>query len=290
MRKLFSSLGLFYQRDAFRERGGGAIGLVAGRGDFPCVLARALRERGYSPVVVAVEREDDDTTLRDLGEAYHKVGLEDGSRIIGILEEHRVKDLLLAGKVDKKRILSSSFKGDALSEEVVESTQAKGDDRILRNMAWILRIRGFRFLSPSDFLPECVTPQGVLSRRKPSSEERGDLDFGLRVARVLGRLDIGQTVVVRKGAVVALEALEGTDETILRAGRLTQGSVVVKLAKPQQDLRLDMPVAGPETVVACRESGARLLALHALKSLMLHKEEMIRLSDEAHIALVGITA
>ena len=143
-------------------------------------------------------------------------------------------------------------------------------------------------VSPAERLPELLTPEGVLTRRQPTSGEWEDIRFGLDVARRVGELDIGQCVVVKDRMVVAVEAMEGTDETIRRAGGLRPGAVVVKILKPTQDPRLDLPSAGADTVRVMREAGARVLALEAGRSLFFEREEAVRLADEAGISIVGV--
>jgi hypothetical protein len=268
--------------------GGGPVGLIAGEGDFPRLVAEAARDRGMKLVLASVERPAQD--LREYGSVFYgDFRIDEGERLLGVLKEHGVRRVLMAGAVPKKKMIGGAFQPDALTSRVLAGLKEKGDDRILRAVSAVLGANGIRVMSPAGLLAERLVPRGVLTRRAPDAREERDVRLGLRIARELGRLDVGQAVVVKDGAVVAVEALEGTDEMLRRAGALgARGGVLVKVSKPGQDLRFDMPVTGPGTVDAAAAAGVTVLALEARKSLLLHREEAVARADAAGIAIVGV--
>jgi DUF1009 family protein len=165
-----------------------------------------------------------------------------------------------------------------------------GDDGILRGVAAELEGEGIVIVSPTLYMPEVVVPGGVLSRRQPTAAEMRDIQFGCTIAREIGRLDIGQCVVVRRQAVLAVEAIDGTDDTIRRGGLLAgEKAVVVKLSKPNQDLRFDVPAVGLGTIEVMQEVKASVLALEAGKTLMFDREAMLQLADQSKIAVIGLS-
>jgi DUF1009 family protein len=165
----------------------------------------------------------------------------------------------------------------------------RSDDNLLRMIASMLEARGMPVMDPTPFLAEALAPEGVLGRHQPTAAEQADARYGLELARAIGRLDLGQTVVVKERCGVAVEALEGTDACILRGGDLARGgAVVVKAVKPQQDRRFDLPAIGPDTIEVMRKAGCRVLAVEAGATLVMDLEALIRLADKAGIAVVGL--
>ncbi|MFQ5790166.1 MAG: LpxI family protein [Acidobacteriota bacterium] len=270
------------------------IGLIAGNGKFPfLVLAEACR-LGIPVVTIAIEGEAE-AEIATVAERVHWVGLDQVSRSVELLKRAGVRRALMAGQVKHKQIFRV-LRPDRLLLRVLSRLETRNPDAILGAVADVLAEEGIELMDSTSFLRPLITSPGTLGRRRPSREEQKDIAFGFRIARELARLDIGQTVVVKAKAVVAVEAMEGTDETIRRAGRVVSsppgspgGLTVVKVARPSQDMRFDVPVVGPRTVRVMIDAGASVLALEAGKSLLLEQDALLRRADEAGIALVGVT-
>jgi DUF1009 family protein len=263
------------------------IGLIAGNGAFPIAFARAAREKGMRVVVVAHEGE----TLPEIAQwADEIVWIKVGQlgKLIKVFQAHDVRDVLMAGGIKKTRLFGGGFpdlRGAALLARMI----AKKDDSLLRAVAEELESEGITVRESTLFLDNLLAPAGVLTRRKPSGEEWKDIAFGWQMAKEIGRLDIGQTVVVKDQAVLAVEAIEGTDEAIRRGGALcTEGAVVVKICKPQQDIRFDLPATGLRTIEIMRSVHARVLAIEAGRTIMIERESVIREANAADIAIVAL--
>jgi UDP-2,3-diacylglucosamine hydrolase len=263
------------------------IGIIAGGGRFPMMVADAARARGCRTVAVAHDGE----TAPELGEHVDElvwVRLGQLGRLIRAFRERGVQRVMMAGTIAKRRMFSRvrpDLKGLALMSRMA----VFHDDGILRSVSREMEKEGIQVIPSTRFLPELMAPAGVLTRRRPTKSEASDIRFGWRMAKELGRLDIGQCVVVRRKTVVALEAMEGTDETIRRGGGIArEKAVVVKVSKPDQDLRFDVPSVGLETVRVMSEAGASVLALEAAKTLLFEKADMIRFADEKGISIVAM--
>lgn len=263
------------------------LGLIAGGGEFPRHLLAALRERGYEVVLVAFRGETDEALARSVDRVIEaEVG--EVERVIAFLKEHGVREALMAGYVSHTNMLRRP-RLDSIAARVLARLADRRADTLLKAAALQLRLAGIRLASALPYLEEMVPKCGTLTRREPTEEEWRDVEFGRGIARGIGKLDIGQTVAVKGRAVVAVEALEGTDAAIRRAGEVgREGVVIVKLAKPKQDLRFDLPVAGPRTIESLKAAGAAVLAVEAGRTILLDREEMVRAADEAGIALVAI--
>ena len=262
------------------------VGLVAGEGKGPRILVKALKARGREVVAVTFS-EEQAVRLREAGARVTRLRLGQFGKLLKTFKAAGVQEVCLLGKIEKPRALREALP-DLRAVLLWRRLSSRNDDAILREVCREFEREGLRVVSPATLLPELLTPEGVLTRRAPSREEWEDIRFGLSLAREIGRLDIGQCVAVKDRMVVAVEAMEGTDETIRRAGRLRRGVVVVKVMKPTQDPRLDLPAAGADTVRVMREAGARVLALEAGRSLLFEREEALRLAEEAGIAIVGV--
>lgn len=268
-------------------QGGGdlppVMGLIVGNGALPGMLLQALRQRGVR-VVVAAHRGETDPALQTWADAWQWVNLGQFKRILDFFSREGVGGVVLAGGITKSSIWR--VRPDALALRLVTSLKNWHDDGLLRAIAAMLESRGFAVLPVTAVLPELLAPRGVLSLRAPTPAEWDDIRFGWAMAKELGRLDIGQGVVVRSRVVVAAEAVEGTDAMIARAGGLG-GGVVVKVVKPQQDRRLDLPTIGPRTMAGLAAVGMRVMAVEAGGTLLLEPGETIRLADRHGITLVG---
>jgi DUF1009 family protein len=263
------------------------LGLIAGSGQFPFLVADAARRQGRRVVAVAI-REETFPELESRVDAIHWVSLGQLGRCIEALKSEGVTEAVMAGQV-KHRQIFSGIVPDLKMMSLLARLAVKNTDSLIGAVADFLAGEGIRLLASTDLLRDHLAWPGAMTRRKPSKEERLDIDYGRKVARTLAGMDLGQTVAVKDRAAVALEAMEGTDEVIRRAGRLAgPGATVVKVAKPRQDMRFDVPVVGTGTVEAMREAGARVLALEAGRTLLLDKDRFLAEADDAGVAVWGM--
>ena len=264
------------------------VGLIAGRGELPVIAARALRADGHR-VVAAGFDEPTRAALAGEVDAYHDLRLGQVEKLIRAFTAAGVASALLLGKIHKARTFSD-FRPDLRAARIWMSLPDRRDDTILRAVVDELAREGVVVEEAGRWLGALFAAPGKLSRREPDESERADIGFGFRLAREIGRLDIGQTVVVRHLAPVAVEALEGTDLTIRRGGEVAgPGVVVVKTAKPDQDFRFDVPVVGLETARSAVAAQAAVLAIEAGRTLFVQREETVALLDANRVALWGCT-
>jgi len=263
------------------------LGLIAGGGAFPLMVAEAAREKGLRVVAVAHEGETD-PMLADKAHEVAWIKLGQLGHLIKVLKKAGVTKTVMAGTINKKKMFGN-VRPDLRGLTLMSRLAIFHDDDILRAVAAELEKEGIEIVSAAQHLPGLAAPGGNLTRRKPSKEEREDVEFGWKIAKELGRLDIGQCVVVRRKTVLALEAIEGTNETILRGGRLArEKAVVVKVSKPSQDLRFDMPSVGLETLQVMARVKASVLAIEAGKTLFFDKDAAISYADRLKIAILSL--
>jgi UDP-2,3-diacylglucosamine hydrolase len=264
-----------------------AVGLIAGNGELPLLLASQLRARGNRVAAIAhrgLSRED----LEDRTDSFHWVNIGELGKIIDILKEEGAKRAVFIGGVPKTYFFSQA-RPDERALRVLLRLKDKKDDAILRAIAEEMEGEGIRVVSPAPFLKEALAEAGCWTIRRPTEREEKDLAFGWKMAKKIGRLDIGQCIVVKDQMVLAVEAVEGTDETIRRGGRLGKGEVmVVKVCKPGQDRRLDLPVIGPTTLKSLEEAGATALVVEAGKTIVVDKIEVIERANQKGICLIGM--
>lgn len=263
------------------------IGLIAGAGGFPLLFAAAARRAGHR-VVAAAHLHQTDPALEGLVDACTWVKLGQFGRVAEILRAGGATSSVMLGAITKKRFFLDVLP-DAVGLELMARVAVRSDDNLLRGIAAMLEERGFPVIDPTPYLAEALAPEGVLGRERPTEAEAADAAYGLELARAIGRLDLGQTVVVKERVAVAVEALEGTDACIQRGGELGgKGTVVAKAVKPQQDRRFDLPAIGPRTIATMRAAGCRVLAVEAGGTLVMDRDELVRQADRAGIAVVGL--
>lgn len=263
------------------------IGLIAGKGQFPLLVAQAARQQGAAIIAVAHQGETD-PALASLVAELHWIHVGQLGQIIRIFKTAGVRQAVMAGGISRGRLFRE-FRPDWRALNVIRRAGAGQDDRLLRAVADELAQAGITIAPSTLFLSDLLATPGQLSRRSPTSAELADINLGIQAAKALGRLDIGQCAVVRRQVVVALETVEGTDTTIRRGGELAgPGVVVVKVSKPRQDLRFDVPAVGLDTIDTMREVKAAVLALEAGKTLIFDRPEMLRAADQANIAVWGL--
>jgi len=261
------------------------IGLVAGSGRFPLLFAQAAARAGRQVVAVAHEGETDPDLEQHVA-ALRWVKLGQLGAIARALREGGCGEVVLCGGIGKLRLFDLRL--DWMAVKAFSKLRSLGDDAALRAVAAALEQEGLRVVSPLPYVPGLLAPVGPVGSRKLSAEQRADAEIGFGVVRALGACDVGQTVVVRRGVVVAVEAIEGTDACIARGGTLArEGSVVVKSAKPQQDLRFDVPAVGPDTLTAMEAARCSALCIEAGKTILLDRDELVARADRAGIAIEG---
>jgi UDP-2,3-diacylglucosamine hydrolase len=277
------------------------LGLIAGNGRFPFLLLDAARAHGR-PVVVAAIQEETDAAMNlraaeDPGTTVHWLSLGELSRLIETFQRAGVTQAVMAGQVKHKQIFSS-IRPDWQLAKLLLNLRTRNTNMLLGAIARVLSDEGIELISSTAFLEPLLAPAGVLTARAPNEQERKDIAYGREVAAAIAGYDVGQTVVIAGQACVAVEAMEGTDATIVRAGALmrTLGEeastldrslTVVKIAKPKQDMRFDVPVIGEATITAMREAGATCLALEAERTLIFDREAVIAAADAAGIVIVA---
>jgi DUF1009 family protein len=266
------------------------LGLIAGNGRFPFLVLDAARALGHDVTIVAVK----DEALAELEEhahrpppaALHWVSLGHLGKCLDVLKDAGVSQAVMAGQVKHTKIFS--VVPDLTMLSVFKRLRSRNTDAVIAAVVDVMRERGIELLDSTAFLAPLLARAGLLSRRAPTAGEEADLAFGYRMADIVAGADIGQTICVKDQAVVAVEAMEGTDEAIARAGRLTRGGfVVVKVAKPKQDMRFDVPVVGVATIEAMRAAGATVLSIDAGRTLLVDGEAIARTADAANISIVG---
>jgi len=260
-------------------------GLIAGNGDFPFLVLEGARSRGIEMAVVAI-REEASPELERLAKRLHWVSLGELSRTIELLHQEGVKRAVMAGQVKHNKIFSA-IRPDWRLAKLLFSLPAKNTDSLIGAIAGVLGEEGIELVNSTKFLGPLLPEAGVLTKRAPNESEAADIAYGHKVARQIAGLDLGQMVVVRDRACVAIEAMEGTDETIERAARITGGQklVVVKVSKPLQDMRFDVPVVGLKTIEVMRKANATALAIDAGRTLLFDRDDLIRAADDAGIAI-----
>lgn len=264
------------------------IGIIAGGGQFPLLFIEAAHREGRRVVVVAHKGETDDR-VASAADAAIWVKLGQLGKVISFLHKEGVGETVFLGTITKTKIFRDvlpDFKALALWNKI----DRRQDDAILRAFAAALEEEQIKVLESTIYLRHLLFPQGVLTRARPNDKQRRDIAFGWQNARAIGRLDIGQCVVVRDCTVLAVEAIEGTDAAILRGGMLAkENAVVVKVKKPGQDFRFDLPATGLTTITTLRQVKGAVLAVEAGQSLLFDREEMVREANRAGIIVVGVT-
>ncbi len=263
------------------------IGLITGNGKFPFFLCQAAKAHNIDIVVIAV-KDELDSDLSRYAEKTYWVELGQGKKLLEILKGEALKYVVMAGKIKKTTIFKQTFKMDEEARSVLKKVINKRDNTILKAIADRLKIEGVQLLDSTRFLKSLLAEKGLYTKKKPTSSQIEDINFGFKIAKTMGGLDIGQAVVVKDKAVIAVEAIEGTDGAIIRAGNLVPGTVVVKTSKPKQDMRFDVPTVGLNTIKSMQKANACVLAIEAEKTLILEKEIMIKEADKAGICIVAV--
>ncbi|MEP6787230.1 MAG: UDP-2,3-diacylglucosamine diphosphatase LpxI [Acidobacteriota bacterium] len=261
-------------------------GLIAGNGQFPFLVVEGARKQGVSLAVVAI-KEETDPRIVEVAENVAWVGIGQLGKMISFFKDQGVTQAVMAGQVKHVQIFSGAMP-DLRMVKMLWNLPRRNTDALIGGVADEMVKEGIELIDSTYFIQDQLAPQGVLTKRKPTDLESANIEYGLHIADEIARLDLGQTIVVRGKACVAIEAMEGTDATIRRAGELANGKLtVVKVAKPDQDMRFDVPVVGVPTVCTMIDAGATCLSLTAGKTLIFDRDEMTDLANKNKIAIVG---
>jgi len=260
-------------------------GLIAGNGQFPFLVLDAARNQGIDMAVIAI-REEASPELEMIATRLHWVSLGELSRALELLHQEGVTRAVMAGQVKHNKIFSS-IRPDWKLAKLLFSLPLKNTDSLIGAVAAVLESEGIKLVDSTTFLKPLIPEPGVLTRRMPDAREAADIAYGREIARQIAGLDLGQTVVIRDSACVAVEAMEGTDETIERAARIAGGGslVVVKVSKPRQDMRFDVPVVGLKTVEVMHRCGVSALGMDAGRTLLFDRVRVIEAADAAGMAI-----
>ena len=257
----------------------GRIGLLAGSGTFPEVIAEAVKASGEELVCIQVVGQSE--VLPAVADHYRRCDPGAVTEVIAILRQQRVREVLVAGRFSRANLFAS---GDSVHAALMNATDRR-DIPLLERFAALLAEMGIAIVDQARFVRDLLVPPGVLTERAPTADEAADIAFGRTVARAIAELDVGQTVVVRRGVILAVEAAEGTDATIRRGGAMVPESIVVKVSRSNQDPRFDIPAVGLETIRAMRDVGARALAIDGRRTLLLQRDRVIAEAEAGGIAI-----
>lgn len=263
-------------------------GLIAGNGRFPFLVLEGARDRGVEMVVAAI-KEETSPDIERAAASVEWVGVGQLGRLIRFFKREQVTHAIMAGQVKHHQIFRLNALPDLRMVRLLARLTTRNTDSLIGAVADELAREGVTLIDSTSFLEPLLAVEGVMTRRAPNKQEQSDIDFGLEMAREVARLDLGQTIAVKDRAVVAIEAMEGTDSVIARAGEITAGRhfVVIKVAKPNQDMRFDVPVIGVPTIEAMIRAGATAIHVTARKTLLFDRSELVALADKQGIAVVG---
>lgn len=265
---------------------GNKIGIIAGEGDFPFLVAQGAQDLGYDPYIVAFKghtREEICALAKDI--IWIHVGQL--GKLINFFKKNGVKELIFAGAINKPKALN--IRPDFKAAMLLFKLRAHSDNEILEGIVNYLTQEGFNIVPPSKFVPSLIMPKGILTNRKPNKSEIEDIKYGWPIAKKIGEMDIGQTIVTKQKMVVAVEAMEGTNATIQRAGTLVNKDfVVIKIFKPNQSPVVDQPSIGLKTIETMIHAGGRCLVVEAKKSLFFEQDSAIELANKHDISIIGV--
>jgi len=276
------------------------FGLVAGWGQYPIVVAKALQRQDYQVYCLGI-RGHADSKLKEICDDYREVGICRAGTQVRYFQRNGIHKATMAGKLFKTLLFERFYLIRHLPDwtclryiypHLISGTKDNKDDSLMLTAIKLYADFGIHFAPATNFAPELLVKEGALTRRKPSSKEQIDIAFGWNLAKEMGRLDVGQSVSIKRSAVLAVEAVEGTDESIRRAGKLCKsgGFTVVKVAKPGQDMRFDVPAIGVGTLKTMIESGANTLAIEADKTIIIHEAEVVQFANDNNLCIVAVQA
>lgn len=261
-----------------------SVAIIAGEGLLPELIAARLDERGERPVVYAIR--DDVSAIEPHAKAIVRVRGTDVKYAVANMFFRRVKRIILAGRVPKT-LMYSTKQHDGLAKKLLASLTSRDDHSLLGAVVKLFEKMGFEVVGYDDILSDLIARPGLIAGRDMSDDERADVEYGIDIARAVVPLSFGQSIVVHGRSVVAVEAMEGTDATIERAGSIVRGGVLVKMMKPGQDIRYDIPTVGPRTIEKMAEAGLTCLAVHAGRTLIVERDEVGSLASRCGVSIIG---
>lgn len=263
------------------------LGLIAGNGKFPILFALKARSLNYR-IVAAGVRGDTSWLLRFFVDRFQEFRVVEMNRMLDYLQEAQVKQVLMAGQVNPRCLFDAGTNLDPEFQQFFQAVRDRKADTIFSAIGEKLKERGMELMDSTVLIKDYLAPRGTLTQRAPTVQELADIEFGRNLAKLMGGIDVGQTVVVKDKAIVAVEAMEGTDRTILRGGRIArQGAVVVKMSKPKQDFRFDVPVIGPRTIERMKCSRCSCLAVEAGKTIIIDLDVCLKKANRAGITIIA---
>ena len=263
------------------------LGILAGVGKLPVECAKAAKNLGYEVYSIAL-LPDTDSEIQQYSSKFESISVANLEKLLQYLEQNEIKLVTMIGKVTKELLFKAGIQPDQRAMQLIMSLTTLNDDAIMLAFIEELKKIGIETFDQTSLIKMLMPAAGVLTKRAPDPREEQDIEFGFQIAKELGRLDIGQTVVIKNRAVMALEAIEGTDACIKRGGDLSGGgAVVVKVAKPQQDSRFDVPTVGAKTIEVMNAAGASTLAIEADKTLLVEREKVLQLAESCNLAIVA---
>ena len=264
------------------------IGLIAGNRKFPIIFSQKAKQAGYYIVTIAI-RGDTSRRLKDFVDKIYWIRVEEFKKIFEIFKQEQIVEIVMAGQVNPRNLFNKRVMDNPDIKMLLENIKDKKADTVFGAIADRLEDSGFKLLDSTFLIKDFLPPKGILTKRQPDFREWQDIYFGLDIAKKVGLLDIGQTVGIKNRAVVAVEALEGTDALIRRVGRIARkGAVIVKVSKPYQDMRFDIPVIGLNTIKNLIRAGVFCLAVEAARALFIDREDAVSLADRKGISIVAI--
>ena len=263
------------------------LGLIAGNGKFPILFAQNAKAQNIKVVAAAIKG-DTSVFLRFFVDEWQWFGPGELRRLFEYFKTAGVREVIMAGQVNPDNLFDKKFPLDNEFQKLFAALKDRKADTIFAAVADRLKIEGLELLDSTILLKEHLAPKGTLTRRAATIQELEDISFGRDIARAMGALDVGQTVVIKEKAILAIEAMEGTDRAILRGGQIARrGAVVVKTAKPKQDNRFDIPVIGPRTIKNMRKVQASCIAVEAGRTLIIDRDQTVKLANQADICIVA---
>lgn len=263
------------------------LGLIAGNGKFPIVFAQKAKQLHYK-VIAAGIKGDTSFFLRFIADKIVFFNVGDLKKLFNYFKEEGVQEVIMAGQVSPKNLFEQSVKLDEDFKQLFDAIEDRKADTIFSAVADKLNEYGMKLVDSTFLIKEHLAPRGTLTKRAPTLKELQDIEFGSKIAKSMGGIDVGQTVVVKDKAIIAIEAMEGTDRTILRGGSIAhEGAVIVKMSKPNQDFRFDVPVIGPKTLKNLVKSNAGCLAIEAGKTIIIDLKQCLKIANRAKICIVA---
>lgn len=264
------------------------IALIAGQGRLPLIFADEARKKGERVIGIGIKGISPEGLDLHVDKSYWGE-ITQTKRALEVLKLENIDHVVMTGKIPKAIIFDRGLKLNKEASEIFQNTVDSKDYTIIKAIAARFKREGIRILDPTSYFSNLLPQKGLLAKRPPTKEEWEDIRFGVKIAKRIAGMDIGQAVVVKKKSILAIEAIEGTDSAIRRAGELNgDGAVVVKVARPRQDMRFDIPTIGPETIDSLIDAKAKVLAIEAKKTLVVDKDEIVKKADAAGIAVVAI--